>query len=633
MSISHVVTSAWRFAGPRSGTLLVVFGALLSVGCQRKAEGAEKPQTVKVASTASAEVPAPLPSALEFKELPKFYHLSEGSEFVPYCALKVFAAERGQILEKFFDTYHLIPDQPSSEDNPLGLPIGLTLSNEKSFQLIGFNCAACHVGRISTDVPHTIVGAPASFNIRQFYDDVLPWIRDSLLKRTIAQRKVLGCMALEQLKRAKDAQGSAERAEDDGVSEELQATSVRDPNAAAELYQHLDEAAEKPDNAHAAQAELDKASASVERASPKFKVSSRESRRATLGRWRTRYREAKSLVLAFKDSLPNTLAVGAIEKTTRPGPGRVDAFMTALNLMNSGAKLNMDSPVAFPPLWGLEHVVWLHFDGNTNATLQRNMGQAVGVGALLGHANKDPMAIIATTLNIKSLRELEGLVRKIQPPSWPFARPNGELVAEGARVYRDNQCGRCHDPERKPGEKNEFMREPSDDPKDDPNTDPLRLRNFEQRDPVITKTWGDLPLIKVLGATLAKVEIASGASVEERDKNPVWRTTGKYAYRPLKGVWATAPYLHNNSVPTLADLLLPPAERPKQFTLDYSHYDTEAVGFEQVPEPALASKPSSSGPSERFDTTIAGNSNRGHEFGTALSLADKKAVLAYLKQL
>ena len=634
MSISRFLARARRFVRPPSGTLIVLLGSLLWAGCD-KAKGAEKTQTAEVASTASAEAPAPLASGLGDKELPKFYHLSEGSEFVPYCALQVFAKERGQTLAQFFDTYHLIPDKPSHEHNPLGLPIGLTLSKTKLFELIGFNCAACHVGRVSSDVSHTIVGAPASFDIRQFYDDVLPWIRDSLLKPSSAQRKVLGCMALEQVKQAKDAKKSAEPSDEDAVSEELRAKSAPDPSAAGELYQHLDEAAAKPDNSDAAAAELEKASASAERGSHRFKLFSRENRRTTLERWRSRYQKAKSLVLALKDSLPNTLAVGTIEKTTRPGPGRVDAFMTALNLMNPGAKLNMDSPVAFPPLWGLEHVVWLHYDGNTNATLQRNMGQAVGVGALLGHANNDPTTILATTLNIESLGQLEQLVRKIQPPHWPFEQPNEKLVAEGARVYRDNQCGHCHDPEKKQGSEKEWiMPEPSSDPKDDPNTDPLRLRNFEQADPVITKIWGDLPLIKVLGATLAKVEAASGASKEQRDKNPEWRPTGKYAYRPLNGVWASAPYLHNNSVPTLADLLKPAAERPKQFLLDYAHYDTEAVGFEQVPEPAaLASKPCANGPSERFDTTIAGNSNRGHEFGTALSAEDKKALLAYLKQL
>jgi len=631
MSISRSLSRALRFVAPQLGTLPVLLGSLLWVGCRENEAIAKKTHASAADSTtANAAAPTPLPTGLNEDELQKFYHLSEGSEFVPYCVLKVFAKERGQTLAQFFDTYHLIPDKQGDEHNPLGLPIGLTLSKEKSFELIGFTCAACHVGRITTDVPHTIVGAPGNFNIRQFYDDLLPWMDDNLIKTpTSARRKVLGCMALDMLKGPKGTKKSAEESDDDSLTEEMHAANgARDARASAELYQHLEAAAEKPDNSAAAAAELDKASASAAGASRKFKLFSRERRRATLERWRTRYQKAKSLILAYKDSLPNTLAVGKIEKTTLPGPGRVDAFMTAFNLMNPGAKLNMDSPVAFPPLWGLDHVSWLHYDGNTTAKLQRNMGQAVGVGALLGHPDGDPIKIIATSVNIESLGQLEKLVGKIQPPRWPFERPDSELVAHGAKVYRE-ECARCHEPL-----PSGFMPEPSSDPKDAPNTDSLRLSNFERTDPIIAKNWPDKTLIEVLAATLAAVENASGASAAQRDQDPRWRAPGRYAYRPLSGVWASAPYLHNNSVPTLADLLKPSDERPKQFTLDYAHYDREDVGFEQLAEPGgLGSKPCAGAQSERFDTTLAGNGNRGHEFGTLLSAEDKQALLAYLKQL
>jgi cytochrome c peroxidase len=76
---------------------------------------------------------------------------------------------------------------------------------------------------------------------------------------------------------------------------------------------------------------------------------------------------------------------------------------------------------------------------------------------------------------------------------------------------------------------------------------------------------------------------------------------------PLFAVRASAPYLHNGSVPTLRALLEPAARRPVSFRLG-------AAGFV-------------------LDTRLAGNGNQGHEFGTALSAAEKQDLVAFLETL
>jgi hypothetical protein len=102
---------------------------------------------------------------------------------------------------------------------------------------------------------------------------------------------------------------------------------------------------------------------------------------------------------------------------------------------------------------------------------------------------------------------------------------------------------------------------------------------------------------------------------------------GSYEARVMHGIWAAAPYLHNGSVPTLAELLKPAAERVKQFKIGNA-YDNVNVGLavEQT----------------QFNATLtttdcsdlnSGNSRCGHEFGTKLPDADKKALLEYLKTL
>jgi mono/diheme cytochrome c family protein len=78
-----------------------------------------------------------------------------------------------------------------------------------------------------------------------------------------------------------------------------------------------------------------------------------------------------------------------------------------------------------------------------------------------------------------------------------------------------------------------------------------------------------------------------------------------YKARPLAGIWATPPFLHNGSVPNLYQLLLPADKRYSKFLMGTKDFDAKNVGYVLKPL------------TERgfiFDTSIAGNSNRGHEF-------------------
>ena len=76
---------------------------------------------------------------------------------------------------------------------------------------------------------------------------------------------------------------------------------------------------------------------------------------------------------------------------------------------------------------------------------------------------------------------------------------------------------------------------------------------------------------------------------------------------PLVGLAASAPYLHNGSVPSLRALLDPPSKRPVTFPLG-------KAGFV-------------------FDTRLPGNGNQGHDFGSALTAAEKSDLVAFLESL
>ncbi|MBC7904626.1 MAG: hypothetical protein H7Y27_14475 [Gemmatimonadaceae bacterium] len=100
-----------------------------------------------------------------------------------------------------------------------------------------------------------------------------------------------------------------------------------------------------------------------------------------------------------------------------------------------------------------------------------------------------------------------------------------------------------------------------------------------------------------------------------------------YIAPPLDGVWVTAPYLHNGSVPTI-DAVLNSKSRPKYWKRDFDdpQYDYEKLGWKH------SVRDSASG-NTVYNTTLPGYGNYGHYFGDKLSAAERKAVIEYLKKL
>ena len=84
------------------------------------------------------------------------------------------------------------------------------------------------------------------------------------------------------------------------------------------------------------------------------------------------------------------------------------------------------------------------------------------------------------------------------------------------------------------------------------------IKDNNLKEPAISELWGDRSNCPNPDATPEK---------------PIYRA------RPLNGVWATAPYIHNGSVPSLYWMLKPQAERPKQFCLGARDFDPRDVGF------------------------------------------------------
>jgi mono/diheme cytochrome c family protein len=205
-------------------------------------------------------------------------------------------------------------------------------------------------------------------------------------------------------------------------------------------------------------------------------------------------------------------------------------------------------------------------------------------------------------------RTIEGWIASLEPPVWkgPVDR---SLADRGAAVFADH-CASCHGTYGSGGEYPDRVI-----PIEEVGTDRARLDSLTAKERVdLNASWfghfGD-----------------DAQGMREREE------PAGYVAPPLDGVWASAPYFHNGSVPTLWHVLHP-AERPSVWRRTPAGYDDARVGLE-VEE--LADLPAGRLPSaerrRHFDTRKPGKSAAGHDFPDALTEAEKTAVLEYLKTL
>lgn len=210
-------------------------------------------------------------------------------------------------------------------------------------------------------------------------------------------------------------------------------------------------------------------------------------------------------------------------------------------------------------------------------------------------------------------RHIEAWIESLEPPRWPGPLDQ-QLVAEGQGVFREH-CQRCHGTAGADGDYPEVVV-----PLADIGTDPVRFRALTDADRLaLNQSW-------------------FGEFGEAAEPLGTRRQPDGYVAPPLDGIWASAPYLHNGSVPTLWHLLHP-GQRPAVWRRTPTGYDDQRVGLEIEEIPAgsfaeqLAAGLAAADRRQVFDTAQPGKSAAGHDFPEALSEAERVAVLEYLKSL
>lgn len=236
-----------------------------------------------------------------------------------------------------------------------------------------------------------------------------------------------------------------------------------------------------------------------------------------------------------------------------------------------------------------------HWDGLSTSLREVVQSSALGDGASRRWVERDYAKWDETDpRRMSSLRRVFNYIGSLKAPKYPLPidRP---LAAAGEPVYQA-QCAECHEPGGR--------RFGSVIPLDEIGTDRHRL-----------DMW-----------TTPAADAYHAYGNEYSWKFSKFRKTNGYTSVPLDGVWLTAPYLHNGSVPTLADLLEPVERRPAQFWRGLDLFDAVHVGFVSDSDEARRI-------GTPFDVSKPGNSNAGHTYGVALSADEKKALVEYMKTL
>ena len=535
----------------------------------------------------------------------KFYFTDQGSRMFPYSWFLVLEEPGSTKTFRANDNmerYRWIPASPT-DLNPDGLPVGFTkdVDDRTSTSYVGFNCAACHTGQINFGkVSLRIDGGPTMADSQLFTDDMTKAIHETLNSKDKFARFAAAVFQTEKRTFANDA------ARDEAVQELTR----------------------------------------------------------QLGNWDGYY-------------------AGRLARNTSPSPyghSRLDAFGNILNevlaydLNQPGNVRPADAPVSIPFIWDAswaDRVQWNGVAPNNpvgapegSGSLGRNVGEVLGVFGYvevtsgLGYVDTKGLRLGAFKSSVKTaeLGAMETWVKELWSPKWPesvLPALDPAKAKRGAVVYnteddRKHSCASCHEVIDRASEKRWFKAHLV--PITDTKTDPTMAMNFVNRyaltgplegTPISftlkngitrweTSDWGGDVLSGVVKKTILGDPLAAVFAALQSNARayPAPLHTADelkvYKARPLNGIWATAPYPHNGSVPNLWEMLQSPSKRVKTFYVGSRDFDPVNVGFSTAKFDDVTPP---------FDTALYANSNSGHYWGTQFTDAQKWDLIEYLKSL
>jgi mono/diheme cytochrome c family protein len=537
-----------------------------------------------------------------------YWWTSQGSQVMPYAYFTALELKDSQELfasSAHFDRLRYITVPAKSDRNPGGLAIGFVKNEVKAdgLDVVGFTCAACHTAKWQINGTDVLVeGGPTKGDAQTFLYEII----DSATQ-TIEQQDKLDRFA--------------KRVGTDAATVKVGLTAWRDRLVARRVRNPI-----PADN------------------EPGF------------GR------------IDALTNIVNEIAAGDL--------GVPENVRTA------------NAPVSVPHVWDApQHdvVQWNGSIPNAGAgPALRNIGEVLGTFGTIeiepkpGRLPRYPN----TTAETKNLNAIEQDLWALASPRWPEALvPIDQALAAAGKPLYEQQCGSCHLPIDRTNQARRIVAQMKDVGTDQTLNRSLsrpvktgklegtpKMLNpytvFQKEDSPIdvllnavfgaylahkddfnvvprialtgaSKT-GRLPSLGLLSESLdgdVKQAIAdfhaTATQITQAYKltgNTQPPETNNYKARPLNGIWATGPFLHNGSVPTLAELLTTDSKRVKEFYVGSWLLDTKNVGITSLPQENGVKL-------YLFKTNLEGNSNAGHNYGTDLTAEQKRQLIEFLKTL
>ncbi|SMF54785.1 hypothetical protein SAMN02745866_03492 [Alteromonadaceae bacterium Bs31] len=537
-----------------------------------------------------------------------FYTTSQGSDLLPYQLFLHLEQADSRELFRADETvlrYRYLP-QNSSWGNPDALPLGFVKDSYRGKDYVGFSCAACHTAQINYQgLGIRIDGAPAMADMEQFLLAL-----ERALKATLDNGEKLARLA-----------------------ENLYGSS---------------------DAAHVAKA----------RAELQFSYEQQQS-----------YNRANQPLHG--------------EQLVHYGYARLDAFGRIYNRILSHLTPNdlsnynaASAPVSYPFLWDTpqhDYVQWNGVSQNAKTgALGRNVGEVMGVFGTMELHSQTQEEGYRSSVDVRNIIRLERHIEKLQSPQWPeqFPAIDPALAERGREVFLQYRCHDCHQHIDRSDEQRRVQAQMASLPL--LGTDPQMATNaisyggksgyfeglpVEHDDPtgakfaavskvlpllaeagrgVVTQPDLDKPAVYrgILRLLDVLVSIWDNPAQHNTERQLDFEANSEpaeyllaYKGRPLNGIWATAPYLHNGSVLNLYELFLPQCTeqelatdklegqhcRSMTFTVGSREFDPVKVGFVNRPAadyPGLF----------EFDTRLPSNSNAGHEYAAGKTPVIKRGA-------
>ncbi len=614
-----------------------------------------------------------------------FYNTTQGSNLLPYSFFLVLEQPDSSALfrnNENIDRYGYLPQRPTTS-NPDGLPVGMVQDEYQGKAFMGFTCAACHTTQINYQgTGIRIDGGPANSDMEIFMMDLAEALHVTLEDSEKRDRFVANVLRQGQYKETNEVVMDLKK-----YTQRIKTYTVinipRDTKRPLTRYGY---------------ARLDAFGRIYNRVLEH--IMSAQQLRELLTEILTP-EELIEIMPDVESVLSSANRDHIIERIQAYLTGK--QIIRLRNKIYNPA----DAPVSYPFLWDIPQHDYVQWNGRVDNSglgpIARNAGQMIGVFGTLDWQEGDGFTLSSviggqgfgskhidfrSSIDIRNLRRVERHLRKLTSPQWPehvLPKIDKARMAKGAKLF-SQYCASCHghidriDPDRRVVAKMIDVSFVGTDSKMADNGIEYIGYSGILRNQYVGASTGNLllqreaPVVALLTSATRNVvttpdpdkwfvrrwfersldiaytfldnEVQSslkhGNYVPDTTDNP-FASVLAYKARPLNGIWATAPYLHNGSIPTLYDLLLPkrrpddPVEgeyRPDEFMVGSREFDPVKVGLKSTGYNGFL-----------FRTHIWGNNNGGHEFASgrmpqpdgmflpALTGEQRLDLVEYLKSL